>query len=203
MIKLDLPGCGSVVSCFILCYSCKCTLFFPWWFPTFVAIIIAKCYALVFISLCRRPPLRKCRFPPLFSHLSQQALPASFTPGSPTPLLRGFQPIPGFSPFPEFPAHPSLGLPPSPGFPSISGFTPIPGVTPFPRFLVHLRPVISLNLTVSELFFGFFSDYLLSRIENLPGVVDELILTFTSYQKDHKGGICFNFLLNVYVRHIF
>lgn len=35
--------------------------------------------------------------------------------------------------------------------------------------------------------FFFFSDYLLSRIESLPGVVDELNSKFTSYQQDYKG----------------
>ena len=71
---------------------------------------------------------------------------------------------------------------PSPGFPHI------------PAFLS-----LSTLRCPNVIFFGFLSDYLLSRIESLPSVVDELNSTFTSYQKDHKGGTqtfmltCFNY----------
>ena len=118
-----------------------------------IYIIIAKYYAMGFISLGRRPRLRRCRFPPLFSRLSQPAFPASFTP--------------------KFPAH--------------------------PRVSCRSPPLYRPQPYGVQTFFGFFSDYLLSRMESLPDVVDELISTFACYQKDHKGGIrtllliCFNF----------
>ena len=131
-----------------------------------------KCCAMVFISPGHRPPVWKCRFPPLFSRLPQR-------PHFPPPLLRGFSPIPGFTPIP--------------------GFPPIPGV-PHPRVSRTSGPLLYRRQPYGfQTFFGFFSDYLLSRMESLPGVVDELISTFASYQKDHKGGprtlllICFNF----------
>ena len=73
--------------------------------------------------------------------------------------------------------RPSPGLPLSPGFPHI------------PAFPAHPCPFIALNLTAfKRIFGGFFSDFLLSRIESLPGVVDDLNSTFTSYHKDQKGG---------------
>lgn len=118
-----------------------------------VLLILPNIYAMVFISLGRRPRLQRCRFPPLFSRLSQPAFLASFTP--------------------KFPAH--------------------------PRVSCRSPPLYRPQPYGVQTFFGFFSDYLLSRMESLPDVVDELISTFACYQKDHKGGtrtlllICFNF----------
>ena len=153
MIKLDMPGCGSVVSCFILYVirvSVPCSSPFLGGSQLLLLLLLPNAMLWFLFLYDVDHHFGSAASHPSFLTFHNKRFPPPLFQGLPPPLLRGFPPIPGF------PAHPSLGLPPSPGFPPISGFTPIPGVTPFPRFLVYLRPLISLNISVSELFFGFF-----------------------------------------------